>query len=1338
MRMRRMLLPDWILLLGAMFALAAPSNATAAPDANKLAKRFAAPPAAAKPWVYWFWSAGNVTREGITADLEAMARVGIGGVLIMEVDQSIPAGPAIYLSPQWLELYKYMIKEAERLKIEVNMNNDGGWCGSGGPWIKPEQSMQALTWSETAMAGPRKFSGSLGQPQNIKDYYQDIAVLAFPAPADESVRMADCSPKVTIGQGGEGMDPTKLIDGSPATSLTLPITPADKPQFIQLEFPKPFTACAVTITIKDLENWLMSHRAAVQTSEDGKQFKTLREFDVPWPYGSFNFDKVSARYYRILFPFTPNYGQLAPAEIELHSSARIEGIAGKAGFISDATAAQKRGAAPTPESTVRQNRVINLTGQMDKQGHLTWDVPEGRWVVLRMGHTSTGKMNHPAPAGSLGLECDKLSKEAIEAHFEGLIGRLLKESKSKALTMTHIDSWEVGSQNWSPRFREDFKKRRGYDPVPLLPVLTGRTIGDQEVTERFLWDMRRTISDLVQENYAGQMRKISNEHGLKLSIEAYGNVTIDTLAYAGQADVPMGEFWVSTGCIPLCKAMASSGHVYGRPVIGAEAFTSEAGLAKWQNHPYTLKPLGDRLFCEGINRFVFHRYAMQPWLDLKPGMTMGPWGVHYERTETWWEQTKPWHEYLSRCQYMLQQGNFVADFAYFYGEQAPNDLPVRESLNPVPPAGYDFDGCAAEAVIERMSVKDGRLEVKGGMNYRLLILPQQGDTMTPALLRKIRELVKDGATVVVGSRPVKSPSLRDYPKCDKEIKKMAEEVWGDCDGKTVLEHRFGKGKVIWGKPLETILRELHARPDFSAQSGTGTPSLRYIHRNIDGVDAYFVSNPNAWTEDAVCTFRVKGSRPELWWPDTGRTEGVAVYEESAKGTRMPLRLGPCGSVFVVFRSETKDSSARVTSVSRNGQMMLVAGPSPESAQAGVNNQNIAGTFTMALWVKPAADTLLPKEEAWGIAGLVPGNNDAIYPAPGHEVYTQKEQACAGVAVGKNGVCVCEHGDSHYPPVLVHPAPISGWTHVAVVYNGGTPSLYINGKFARKGLKSTKNVHPGLGVRHNRPASSFNGEMCAARQFGRALGEAELTELMAATVPGQEGISVKSNGKALKVQAWQAGSYEIKTAHGRDLKFEVPALPSPIEVQGPWDLSFPKGWGAPERITLEKLASWTANSNTGVKYFSGTATYAKKLNVPAEVLGKGRRLELDLGNVLVIAEVKLNGKNLGILWKPPFRVDVTKAVKAGENALEVQVTNLWTNRLIGDEQLPEDCEWVTQVDQGYGSLKAWPKWMVEHTPRTSGRLTFATWKHYKKDSPLLESGMLGPVTLRPSAVLSLKL
>ncbi|MCX6997369.1 MAG: glycosyl hydrolase [Kiritimatiellaeota bacterium] len=1147
--------------------------------ADDLARGFVTPPPSARPWVYWFPLSGNLSREGITTDLEAMARVGIGGVLYMEVDQGAPKGPADFAGPLWRELFHHACNEAQRLGLQINMNNDAGWCGSGGPWIASELSMQKVTWSETVVEGPTAFAGKLAQPQAVNGYYRDIAVLAMPLPAVEAAK------------------------GAPYRTDNIPA----KASFVPGHLP----------------------------------------------------------------PQPANYPPLA------------EGHA------------------------VPRTSIINVTAKMASDGKLTWDVAPGKWLVIRLGHTTTGKDNHPAPASGRGLECDKFSKTATKAMFDGLMGRLIAENKSvagsdKTLASTHIDSWEAGSQNWTPLMLEEFKKRRGYDLLPFLPTFTGRAIDNVDVTERFLWDLRQTISDLVVENYAGEFRRLANAQGLRLSIEAYDRVPADEMTYAGQADEPMAEFWAwdRFHMAYSCTEMASAIHTYGKRILGAEVFTAN-DRERWQGHPANIKDLGDWAFCEGINRFVFHRYAAQPWTNAAPGMSMGPWGLHYERTQTWWEQSKAWHEYLARCQYLLQQGQFVADVCYLQPEGAPRRFapPGDASVAPLVRGGYNFDGCTSEVVLTRMSVKDGRIVLPDGMSYRVLVLPDV-ETMTPKLLRKIKDLVDAGATVLGARPPRKSPSLADLPDGDAEVKQLADAMWD---------------KIITGKTAAQVLAGRGIPADFTAE-----PVLRHIHRTIGDAEVYFVANPQPRDCEAMATFRVAGRQPELWAPDTGRIRPASAFQEKDGTTTVPLRLEPHGSVFVIFRKPAMASN-QIVSLTKDGRELLrFARIEPKQPAT------IANTFTMAAWVNPKTDTALPVESNSGVGSYAIDRNDVVYPAPGHEVWTGAD-AGAGWAVGRNGVVVHEHGTDYFAAPLVYPAKLSGWTHVAVVYRDRIPCLYFNGKLVKTGLKGPLAVHPSIGAPHQRQVAPFRGEVTDLAQFGGAMTDAQIAQLVAK--PRSPGMlptaPVLDVAQGLLTQP---GAYVVTTADGKHRDLMVAGLPAPVWVGGPWTVAFAPKWGGPASTTFEKLEDWSRRPEAGIKYYSGTATYRTRFQLD-KAPAKGRRVFLDLGRVEVMAEVQLNGKPLGILWKPPYRVEVTSAVKPGNNTLEIKVVNLWINRMIGDEQLPEDSD-----RNGDGTLRAWPKWLDEGKPSPTGRFTFTSWRLWKKDSPLVPSGLLGPVTVQTAAEL----
>jgi len=1154
---------------------------------DDIAKNFVTPPDNVRPWVYWFWLNGNITSEGITADLEAMKRVGIGGVLIMEVDQGAPVGPVAFMSDKWRELFKHMVSEAHRLGIEVNMNNDAGWNGSGGPWVPLDKAMQVVVTSEKQVPGGVKFEGELPKPLVKDEFYRDIAVLAFP-------------------------------------------------------------------TAKDPAN--LSYR-----------IQNLTDKGMSW--GTTYASSVKA---------TP--ASSVPAE-----------------------------------SVIARERIIDLTSQMDKDGKLTWDAPSlqgsasGEWTVIRFGHTFTGRKNHPAPATGMGPECDKLSKEGVEANYNGMIGKLVKDVGSlagKTFATTHVDSWEVGAQNWTPKMREEFRRLRGYDMMTFMPVLTGRIVDNLEISERFLWDVRQTVSDLLAENYIGHLRKLANKDGLRLSMEAYTTPAND-LDVANYVEEPIGEFWWpgGGGLFWSLKSMASAAHVNGQPVVGAEAFTADDG-ERWMAHPANIKALGDRAFCDGINRFIVHRYAMQPWVeDRRPGMTMGPWGLHYERTQTWWEDSRAWHKYVTRCQYLLRQGRFVADVLSLQSEEP------MQRFKTLRLSGYDYDGISPQAFLKNVTVKRGVLDLPSGMKYRLLVLPDV-EAMTLQMLEKIEDLVEAGATIV-GKPPAKSPGLSGYPECDAQVKRLVEKLWGPGPE---TDRKVGKGRVVAGKTPSGVLTAMGVQPDFIASR-----PIRYIHRVMDDKDVYFIASADQQSVEAVCTFRVSGKSPEAWYPETGYMEPISVFEESDGCTLIPLKFEPSGSMFIVFKKGKVKASEQIVSVKRNGKELVnmsLAGPK-------VENSDMTNTFTMVAWVNPDIEITLPQETNDGLAANIVERNDVVYPPPGHEVWTENN-AGAGFGVSKNGVCVYEHGESYFPALLVHAAPVAGWTHVAVVYQDGAPSLYLNGQFARKGLKSRMIVHGGIGVSHDRAVKAFRGQVAGLRQYPKVLTAEEIVKL-AHYKPAMPDVIQEPAFDLVSQEILQKGTYEIKTVDGKIRQVVASDLPEPLDIKGSWELNFTPGWGAPENVVFDSLVSWSEHSDNGVKYFSGTVLYRKVFDftpLPMSNPLLKPAVYLDLGKVAVMAGVKLNGKDLGILWKPPYRVEITDAVKAGKNVLEVSVVNLMVNRMIGDELLPDDSE--RKED---GTLKKWPQWLLEGKPSPTGRFTFTSWRLWKKNSPLQESGLLGPVTIQ---------
>jgi hypothetical protein len=1117
---------------------------------SELRANFRQPPPSARPWVYWFWLNGNVSRAGITADLESMQRVGIGGAILLDIVQDIPSGPVRFGSPEWRDLFRHAANEAARLGLQIVLHNAPGWTGSGGPWITPDLAMQKVIWAKTNVSGPARFHAPLPTFTANTNLVREIAVLAFPTLVSDGAPVPGFAPAITSSASDPG-ERTYLLFDNPGT-LSLPVPTSRKSQYLQLEFAEPFTASILKLLSAQQKQ---SFSGALQVSDNGRSFRTVREFLDKNGGVALTLDQITARYFRLLFTrASPAITNLAFSELVLAPSYRIQWSQAKTGLGPLPSAYNPRSALPKVPAfdIVSTDRIINLCSNSDSAGFLTWDVPPGQWTILRLAHEPIGTLNHPAPPGGEGLECDKLSRQAIKAHFDAFLAQMATNvglAAARAFTGAFVESWEVGFQNWTPRFREEFLERRGYDLLRFLPVYTGRFVGSPEQSERFLWDVRRTIADLVADNYAGHLAELSHEHGLNLTIEAYGNGPLDALQYASRADIPMSEFWneaEDNARFHHSQTMAWAAHTSGKSVVAAEAFTAYPEAAKWQNHPFSLKPLADAAFCAGVNRLVIHRFAHQPWIDRWPGMTMGPWGIHYERTETWWEQSKPWHEYLARCQFLLRNGLPVADICYLSPEQPFFDPPPREQLEPPLSKGWDCDMVTPEIVLSRMTVKDGRLVLPDGMSYRLLMLPSSL-LMTPRLLHKLKELVEAGATLA-GPRPAKSPSLEDYPQCDMDLEITGRKLWGSCDGKSIQENKIGKGKIIWGKPLGQILREMSIEPDFQQVTSIAGYPLGWIHRRFESADCYFIANSNNQPIKAECRFRVSGRAPELWRPDTGEIERPAIWSEERGLTTLPLQLDAGGSTFVIFPKDSANLN-HVVSLTRDGRS-----------------------------------------------------------------YSSGE-----LAFGSDGTL-----------------------ELAV----STPGLYC-----------------------------------------------------------------------------------LKASNGKILKSEVKSLPNPFVIPGPWEISFPSNSGAPDHVQLNNLVSWSQHPVAGVKYFSGTATYTKIFTLPAGFTSTMRKLYLDLGEVEVIAEVKLNGHELAILWKPPFEADITGIAQQGQNRLEIKITNLWPNRLIGDEHLPEDCEWRKDWTGPGLPLAKWPQWLLDKKPSPAGRLTFTTWKHWTKDSPLLVSGLLGPVTLR---------
>jgi hypothetical protein len=1076
--------------LGFLLCLLA-SHPAFAVSQDELATNFTTPPDSARPWVWWHWMNGNISRDGITKDLEAIRAAGFGGVILFEESDRIAPGPVRYLSPEHLALIEHAGRECTRVGLKFGFQNCPGWSSSGGPWVTPEFAMKHVTWSEQTVTSTGSVDVTLARPSTTvrpftdlgppkrygsHDYYRDIAVIAFPTPKDPDWRLDEWQKKMGY--------------------LT------------------------------------------------GYNLRDQRE-------------------------------------------------------------------APTG-AVIDPKTIVDLTGKMQPAGSLAWPAPAGRWTIVRLGYTLTEHQNRESPTtGATGLEIDKLSSAAADFHWDQFVRKILDAAGRggrSPVTTVLMDSYEPLTQTWTQSMPADFKRLRSYDLAPWFLCLTGRAVGSVGESEKFLRDYRRTLADLIAENYYGRFEENCRQRGLTFAAEGYGyyGTFFDDFQMASHADIPMGEFWA--GVIKwhhwAGKVAASAADIMDRHAVGAEAYTAGNDMAAWKWHPYTLKAQGDYFFCRGINRFYIQASAHQPWGDhIKPGMTMGPNGIQMNRNNTWFKQSRAWVAYLTRTQYLLQQGRLVTDVFFNYGDNAPSafrpnqeiaskgpkgvlwgpDVDVSPDIwTPLPP-GRDFH-VGNGSVLANMGVNArGEITLPNGQTYQVLLLPDE-DRMEAVTLERLAQLVEAGATVL-GPRPARTPSLNAKSDTDQRIQTLAKKLWGDIDGKSVTSHRYGRGTVHFGVTLERILEGRGLKSDFeyraTAAHAGEAPKLDYIHRRLPDAEFYFVSNQRNAPASVECTFRVTDGRPDIWQPETGAITSAPVTRRLEDGRiAVTLHLAPAESCFVFFRS--------------------------------------------------------------GAAG---------------------------------------------------PAGFRSFTKDAQVV----------------------------------------GSPVTAR--------------------------LQATDRETVATVFAPGTYAATRADGSRISTTLENLPAPLDLSAGWQVAFPAGWGAPASATLPKLASYTDHADDGIRHFSGTASYQKTFQIPPDALtAQGVVAELDLGDVQVIAELEVNGRDFGLLWKPPFRRDITNALRPGANTITVRVTNLWRNRLIGDAKIAgftskDQAKLIDQMLAGHTKLTAkgesqgpgasdefypMPAWVWAGENNPDPRLhTFTVFAFLNSETPLVPSGLVGPVRLEWGRKVNLK-
>jgi hypothetical protein len=872
-------------LIAAAFALltlgTAPAPVHAQGRTDALTQSFLNPPATAKPQVWWHWINGNITKAGITADLEDMKRVGIGGGTICNLGGFAPPGDAHFESPLWWSDVDFAMHEAGRLGLELGVEDCEGWSSSGGPWVKPADAMKMLVWSEARVDGGTPATVRLGQPLTRHGFYRDVTAVAFPATAsDAGPSLADVGPKLTAD--GKALDAPFLFTGDGEKSVSIPAGTADNPG-LTIDCGKPFTADSLRFAHG-------AHYAGgsveLESSDNGTAWQQVATSGMPgddmnW-LGRASFAPVTARYFRVVFR-----------------------DGGGHSVATDLAMLNLNGPGPSTGDTVSAAQVVDISSHLRPDGTLDWTPPAGHWTVVRFGYTDVGAVNHPASQYGLGLECDKLSKPALKNFFAGFYDRVMATAATvpgKPVRWGLIDSYETGPQNWTDDFPAEFQARTGYAITPWLVTLTGRTVDSADQTARFQYDFTRTIAELWDTNYYGYFADLLHQHGMQAQVEAYGDGIFDTVRSSGLVDMPMSEYWYpSAGDNRLAKQVASAAHVYGHTLVGAESFTSGVGNY-FDATPWKMKREGDNIFAAGVNRYYFHSGAHQPWTDgRKPGMTWD-YGIFQNRNNTWYNTGSAYFTYLARCESLLQQGRFVADILAYEGEEGNGS----QSLY-APPKGYASDEIDGDMLQAHVTVDGGRLAVPSGMRYRVLALANTTSLSLP-VLEKVAALVRDGA-IVFGPRPLHALGLAGYPGSETKLTQIADTLWGKIDGKTIIKNQVGKGWVYWTGDFQNItpvLADLKIVPDF-ATPVHGAPLL-YLHRQIGRTDCYFLSNQSPNPVTTTATFRVSGKQPELWDPQAGTLADAPVWSADGTGrTRVPLQLRPGQSLFVIFRRSTPKS-----------------------------------------------------------------------------------------------------------------------------------------------------------------------------------------------------------------------------------------------------------------------------------------------------------------------------------------------------------------------------------------------------------------------------------------------
>ncbi len=895
------------------------------PTINEIKAGFASPIMQYRPETWFHLNGNNISKEGLTLDLEAIKSAGLQGIhLFSKNGRPYPGVEQIkILSPEWEEMIRHAADECQRLGLKFTMQNCPGWSMTGGPWVPVEEAQREIVESVYRVKGGGMFEDvlALDSAYLTADYnYKDVQVLAFPTPEGDDLSVPiplKIESNNPVVPWAIILNPDTVLDlnGKSLSESLKKYKEAGiakvngENTWVKITFDRKVTIRSIQMSpiremILDSQYPQVDVKLRIQTVENGKRHDVAelkipngnwsdRQYDVTLAIPETNSDEF-------VITFLGEHS-LLPKAMHLSAKPRLHNHEVKAAKALRSLEKEVE-SNYTDKCFIDPDQTINLTTKMDEKGKLSWDAPQGNWTVVRFGHVNMRRTNKPAMPESTGWECSKLDKVAIENHLRnGMIGKMITDGGpigDGKLDGLLIDSWESYIPTWTMNaddmFKE-FEQHRGYGMKPYLPATMGYILKSPEVSTKFLRDLRQTMDEVYIDNFFAHFATVAHDMGAEVYTEGAGGevLPIDPMRYYGVSDIPMTEFWYPKApsnqneyAKPVYSA-ASAAHLYNKPVLAAEACT-QLGV-DWSEHPFSVKYLIDYNFTKGINHLVFHTFSHTPQKEVFPGSSFGGnIGFPLVRQQTWWKYMPDFVDYLTRCQYVLQQGEYAADVLWYYGDQyerPPFDLDYF-------PKGYRFDYLNAEILNEKLSMRDGVIHAKDAGDYRVILLRDSKD-MLLSTAQKLRELVHQGA-IIVGEKPLDSPSLMDDEDDLKALHEIADELWGNTASGV---KSVGLGKVYWGYFIEEVLKTEGIDPDVIVPQKL---PITWIHRKTADADIYFVSSTSEQSLDVSLSFRVEGVYLELWDPFTGKQQKAKVWSKENDRVNVALSLDPSGSTIVVF------------------------------------------------------------------------------------------------------------------------------------------------------------------------------------------------------------------------------------------------------------------------------------------------------------------------------------------------------------------------------------------------------------------------------------------------------